>query len=355
VLPPKSAPPRRRIAACSIIATLIAAALIGLYFEQESQLPSEDSHKANLLVLRQAEAGQATVQAGTQKAAQVKQAVEVSAPQGGQSLNKEHPEILANELAEARRAIDELNLQLRAEAAKAAQSLAQEREKAATLLQDATAAREELTVSAVQHREALEEERARSAALASELATARHEIETQAALLRKADGETVQLRQVSESAISELRQSLQLERDRTEAIARDLESTRRTTDGRVTLERAANRQIAPVAQAAEATVTEQPPAVEAQGSPEATRLVARASTLLGQGNISAARMVLERAAEAGSALASFTLAETYDPVILSQWGTYGTRGDTSKARELYARAHARGIQQARERLNALDQ
>ena len=99
----------------------------------------------------------------------------------------------------------------------------------------------------------------------------------------------------------------------------------------------------------------QPAAVEAQGGRDATRLIARARALLGQGNIGAARIVLERAAETGSARASFTLAETYDPVILSTWGTYGTRGDTKKARELYAKAHAGGIRDAKDRLSALDQ
>jgi hypothetical protein len=98
-----------------------------------------------------------------------------------------------------------------------------------------------------------------------------------------------------------------------------------------------------------------PAATEAQGNPEATRLIARASELLGQGNIGAARIVLERAAEMGSAHASFMLAETYDPVILSAWGTFGTRGEATKAREFYAKAHAGGIQQAKDRLDALSQ
>jgi hypothetical protein len=57
----------------------------------------------------------------------------------------------------------------------------------------------------------------------------------------------------------------------------------------------------------------------------------------------------------GSAEASFALAETYDPRILSSWGTYGTRGDLSKARELYAKALAGGIQQAKDRFDALRQ
>jgi hypothetical protein len=99
---------------------------------------------------------------------------------------------------------------------------------------------------------------------------------------------------------------------------------------------------------------ERPAAAEARDNPEAKRLIARANVLLGQGNISAARIVLERAA-VGSAQASFMLAETYDPVILSRWGTYGTRGEATKAREHYAKAHAGGIQEANDRLSVLDQ
>ena len=109
----------------------------------------------------------------------------------------------------------------------------------------------------------------------------------------------------------------------------------------------------PLTQAVEAAAPEQPAAAVSQGGPEVARLMARASALLGQGNIGAARIVLERAAETGSAKASFALAETYDPVILSAWGTYGTRGDATKARELYAKAHAGGIQEAKDRFNAL--
>jgi TPR repeat protein len=88
------------------------------------------------------------------------------------------------------------------------------------------------------------------------------------------------------------------------------------------------------------------------GDPEPARLMARASLLLGQGNIGVARVVLERAAEMGSAPALFALAETYDPAVLSAWGTFGTQGDVGKAKELYARAFAGGVQEARDRLNA---
>ena len=110
-----------------------------------------------------------------------------------------------------------------------------------------------------------------------------------------------------------------------------------------------------VTQAVETVAAEQPAAAVSQGGPEVGKLMVRARRLLGQGSIGAARIVLERAAEIGSAQAIFTLAETYDPVVLSTWKTYGTRGDVTKAREFYAKAHAGGIQEAKDRLDALDQ
>ncbi len=421
---------RRRLAASSITATLIAAALIGLYFraevavyvtryasqqdifgvstiggqvfEQEPKSASQDSRKTDLFAQQQAEADQARVQ----EAPQVKQAVEAPAPDAGQSLEKEPPpEVLANELAQARRAINEPNLQPRAGAANSAQSLEQEREKTAALVQDAATAQQELTASTVQHRHTLEEERTRGAALASELAMARHEIETNVALLNKARDDAARFKQTAERTTAEQQQQerdraealsrelamarheietnvaslnkarddaakfkqtaerttteLQQERDRAEALSRELttahESAQRATDVRTTLEPTAGSQIAKVPQSMEATSPEQPAATVSQGDPEVARLMVRASALLGQGNIGAARIVLEHAAETGSAQASFMLAETYDPAILAAWGTYGTRGEATKARELYAKAHAGGIQEAKNRFDALDQ
>ena len=96
-----------------------------------------------------------------------------------------------------------------------------------------------------------------------------------------------------------------------------------------------------------------PTAPEAPGNPELARLMARASLLRGQGDIGAARIVLEHAAETGSGPALFALAETYDPVVLSGWGTFGTQGDVAKAQELYAKALAGGVREAKDRLNAL--
>jgi Skp family chaperone for outer membrane proteins len=100
-----------------------------------------------------------------------------------------------------------------------------------------------------------------------------------------------------------------------------------------------------------ATMSARP--TEPSGNLELARLMVRASLLLSQGNIGAARTVLERAAETGSAPALFALAETYDPVVLSVWGTVGTQGDVVKAEELYAKALAGGVLEAKDRLDAL--
>ena len=288
-----------------------------------------------------------------------------STEQYRQALDEERARsaALARELAAAQRAVETQAAQLRkandeteqlkqAEAEKSAQSLEQERQRMAALAQETDAARNELVASTAQHRKALDEERARRAALWSELATAQREIEVQAAQLRRASEEAGQLRQAADSATAELRQSLQKERDRTEATARDF--ARVTVGVRVTAEPAASIPISNAAQAAEVAAVAQP-APGPQSNPEATRLVARASLLLGQGDIGGARTVLERAAEAGSAQASFMLAETYDPGILSAWGTYGTRGEVTKARELYAKAHAGGIPEAKDRYDSLRQ
>jgi hypothetical protein len=82
------------------------------------------------------------------------------------------------------------------------------------------------------------------------------------------------------------------------------------------------------------------------------RLMLRARLLLSQGDIGAARSLLERAAESGNPLALFALAETFDPNVLSAWGTIGTRGDPARAREFYTRALAGGVLEAKERLAA---
>jgi hypothetical protein len=303
-----------------------------------------------------------------QEVAAARQELTTSTAKHRQALDEERARRAAlwSELATAQREIETQAAQLRkaseesgrlaqAEAAKSVQSLEQEREKAAALAQDATAAQQELTAGAEQHHRALEEERARGAALASELALSRLEIETNVALLKKARDDAAQFKQTAEKTTAELQQ----EHDRTEALSGALtmarESAQPVVGARTTLERTANSPITQMTQAVQEAAPKQPAAAVAQDGPEVARLMVRARALLDQGNIGAARIVLGRAAEMGSAQASFMLAETYDPVILSAWRTYGTRGDATKARDLYAKAHAGGIQEAKSRFDALDQ
>ena len=77
------------------------------------------------------------------------------------------------------------------------------------------------------------------------------------------------------------------------------------------------------------------------------------SSLVRQGDISAARLLLEPAVDAGSAQAAFLLAQTYDRGVLASWRVRGIAGDDAKARLLYTRAYQGGIVQARERVDAM--
>ncbi len=184
-------------------------------------------------------------------------------------------------------------------------------------------------------RKSLQQEHDRANRLEQDLAAARRNVETQKVVAAKAGDETVRLKPGVESGSEELRQSLPPERDSKARPERDLALARSKENTR----------------APSLAVTS---AINGQSEPEATAgLVARANVLLGRGDIGSARIVLERAAEAGNAEARFKLAETYDPFILSKWGTYGTRGDAMKAIDLYAKAQAGGIKEAKERLDAL--
>jgi len=100
------------------------------------------------------------------------------------------------------------------------------------------------------------------------------------------------------------------------------------------------------------TAVELEPGIAANNS-DTARLLARATLFLNQGNVITARRFLELAAEKGSAPATFALAETYDPAVLATWGTIGIQGDPAKARDLYQKALAGGVQEATDRLKSL--
>ena len=290
------------------------------------------------------------------KQASTAQAIAASAEQGRHEAQS-RAAALASELAAipraslmAEAAAAEQKEAVGREVAELHQSLQAEQQKNADLVAEVKAARAVAADAEQQHR-ALEEARAHAATLARELREARGEIETRNVQLREANDAASQQREAANREIAELRQLRQQQRSETEARQRDRTSESAPTDARHQAEQTHQGSILPAAGSAEATVAD--PRKSANQAESEARLIPRARALLDQGNVGAARIVLELAAEKDNAQASFMLAETYDPAVLSAWGTYGTRGEAAKARELYAKAHRGGIREAKERLEAL--
>jgi hypothetical protein len=88
---------------------------------------------------------------------------------------------------------------------------------------------------------------------------------------------------------------------------------------------------------------------------ELDRLLNRGEAFLAQGDVAAARLVLERAAEARDARAALTLGSTYDPNVLRRMGVVGVQPDPEQARSWYERAAEFGSGEANQRLTALAQ
>ncbi|GLR86548.1 hypothetical protein [Bradyrhizobium iriomotense] len=318
--------------------------------------------------------------------ARLAQVAQAGAAEQRRSIQKEHEraDALAQDLSMARSKI----YAYEAQATKAS-------EEAAQLKQEEASDTAKLRLSQQRERERTEQ-------LARDLAKASRNLDAQTERASKASEEVIRIKQAGERDTAELRSLLLRERERTEGLEKDLALARQANGALVAKIPSAASQPATTGQAAR----EEPPAAPArpiqiqpvQNKPvqdrpvqdrpaqdkpaqdkpvkdkpvqamaarsqgdapvnpndgvQAAKLIARASVLLEQGNIGAARIVLERAVEMGSAQASFALAETYDPLILPSFGTYGTQGDLTKARTLYARAEAGGIKEAKARFEAL--
>ena len=225
-----------------------------------------------------------------------------------------------------RDALQQALQQSEAAAATFAQSLAQERDALQQTRQQSEAATASFAQSLARERDALQQARRQSEAAAN---FARSLAQERDALQ--------QARQQSEAAAASFARSLAQERDRNQQLEQQLASRRDAAPE-------------PVPPAAEPTSDK--PRTE-KADPDLLRLMARASLLVTQGDIGAARIVLERAAESGSAPALFALAETFDPAVLSAWGTMGTQGDAARAGDLYAKALAGGVAAAKDRLATL--
>src|SRR5215467_2624539 len=82
-------------------------------------------------------------------------------------------------------------------------------------------------------------------------------------------------------------------------------------------------------------------------------LVARSQHLVSEGEVGAARTLLQRAAEAGDARAALALGSTYDPIMLAILHARGVTADAFLARFWYRKASGFGSQEAQQRLDLL--
>ena len=298
---------------------------------------------------RDVETQTALVAKANEDATRSKQAAEDGSAALKRSLQKERDraEALATSLSMVHTAIYTYEIQARITSDQAASSKQAEQSGAAELRKSLVLAWE------------------RTARLEQELVAAQRDVETQTALAAKASAEAARQKQAADDSSAESLRSLQQERDKSARLERELASARKTRDvsatsGVVTASRVTQDKppgtdaIKPIAATQTSVVSARSNTKpDPENAAEVARLVARASVLLGQGDIGSARIVLARAAETGNAQASFALAETYDPLVLRKWGAYGTLGDAAKARDLYTRAQAGGIKEARERFDAL--
>ena len=240
-------------------------------------------------------------------------------------------------------------------------------------------------------REALRQAEGKTEALAGELAATRRKADAQTSVAQAASAEARRISDSSRQSAQEHSRTLREAQTKTEKLATDLATARQSLEaerGRneqleqrlIALQTALQDQAArslvspapaaatPVRSAAVADAPTDAPTMDdaqprisparaeatfEQASAHAVRLIARANLLLDQGNIGAARNMLDQAAEMGNAEALFLLAETYDPLLLSARKTLGTQGDIAKAREFYGKALAGGVGEARSRLESL--
>lgn len=82
-------------------------------------------------------------------------------------------------------------------------------------------------------------------------------------------------------------------------------------------------------------------------------LMTRAKSLMAVGDIAAARLLLERAANGQEAAAAFLLAQTYDPAVLGTKDTRSITADPATARDWYRKAAQLGSTEAQQRLSEL--
>lgn len=96
-----------------------------------------------------------------------------------------------------------------------------------------------------------------------------------------------------------------------------------------------------------------PKPVTPQEKERAQRLMAKGDEQLASGDVASARLLYERAADAGHAPAAMALAATFDAVELERLKVVGIPADATAARRWYERARELGATGAEERLRRL--
>jgi hypothetical protein len=111
----------------------------------------------------------------------------------------------------------------------------------------------------------------------------------------------------------------------------------------------------PAVEASASSESQRPPLQERSAarrlnSDEITALISRGGDFLKIGDFSAARILLRRAAESGSADAALMLGKTFDPLFLHEIGAIGIKPDVAQCRQWYQKAVELGSAAAAQRL-----
>jgi hypothetical protein len=112
-------------------------------------------------------------------------------------------------------------------------------------------------------------------------------------------------------------------------------------------------QVAAVAPAAPQPPQPAVPGARRMDPDELAGLLKRAKGMLAVGDIASARLLLERAADAGEAEAALMLGTTYDPLVVGNQDMRSITPDPAMARQWYQKAAALGSADARRRLSQI--
>jgi uncharacterized glyoxalase superfamily protein PhnB len=342
-----------------------AAAAAAQKAEEERQhLAAEAAQKAE--AERQRKVAEAA--AATQKAEEERQRLAAEAAQKAEAERQRK----AAEAAAAARKAEEVRQQLVAEAAQkaeaerqrkaaaaaaATQKAEEERQRvAAEAAQKAEAERQHKAAAAAAATRKAEEERQRLAAEAAQKVEAERQRKAAAAAAAAQKAEEERQRLAAEAA-----QKAEAERQRKAAEAVAAAAARMAEEERQRVAAEAAQKAEAARRAREAVETKERADQEIRRrtlgltvTPEdGARFLARGRALLTTGDVTNARLLLERASNAGLADAAMELAETYDPATVTRLFAVGLVGDREQARAWYMRAQVLGSSAAAERLKSI--